>query len=179
MMAKAMHENVQNAVGVELNAGLHRSAQSWVSKIKQIDFVLGSYLQSATFIEADMFDQHIPEYVKLADVIFCNNLLFDEMQSTRRMQATSINGRLVQMIENNMVRTGACIVTTTPIGRVGSRAHDKERVPINPDQTDQRIRMGVAQLIQCHKFEFPDRSFQWTSHSLETSKPHGYISTMR
>ena len=49
--------NVQNAVGVELNAGLHRSAQSWVSKIKQLDFVLGSYLQSATFIEADMFHQ--------------------------------------------------------------------------------------------------------------------------
>ena len=63
------------------------------------------------------------------------------------------------------------------------QAHDKERVPINPDETDQRIRMGVAhvQLIQCHKFEFPDRSFQWTSHSLETCKPHGYISlsTMR
>jgi len=176
-MAKALHENVQDAVGVEMNEDLHRLANVWVSEIKKLDFVLGSYLTSATFIHADMFDESIEAQIKAADVIFCNNLLFDDMHSTRGMQATSTNGKLCQMLDAHMVKTGTCIVTTFPIGRVGSRFS-----PTSPDRNKvpQKSRMGLTgTIVQCHKFEFPDRSFQWTNQSLETSKPQGYISIWR
>lgn len=126
-----------NATGIELDSVLHKESVKWhEAGARQIPSLARGLLdQSKRLICANVLDGRCIPLIQNADVIFINNVLFNDV-----IHGTSLNTKILNLLIKHMGRS-ACCVTTHPMGST------------HPGRSVQVIK----------KFEMPSYSVSWTN----------------
>ena len=113
MILNAAHGDIINYFGVEKCSYFHSVMQQWLQQIRENS--PRHVRNHITDMERNMIcadftsNEEVFAMISAADVIFCNNLLFDDVSKDH---PTSLNGELSALLDFHMSKPGACVVTT-------------------------------------------------------------------